>query len=276
MAEASTLEIEYDDIAIILNSLGNITALKILEEAYKGFESGNEVIKKFNVTRRKYYRYLKKLSDLDIIDNLGKDYYLTSKGKHFYTLLFQKKTESKMDPLTESFQSIGKKSQIRIIDDYKELVYLMNTLIDQSTSEILLATKYLDLVVIQSLIQAINRDVKLKSITDKQINFANFFQLLSIFIKNIRPNLIKFYRNNYNYKVGYVPFSFLIIDNKYCLFELPSNEFQIAFILTEEDCMKILSNYFWEIWNRSESMKIPDLPRKSSDRSINQSIDVKK
>ena len=262
-------EQEYKELSSILYSLGNITALKIFLESAKGFKSGNEIVDKLGVNRRKYYRYLKNLSDLGMIDSLGKDYYLTPKGKHFHKILFGwKLQDSDYLAKLDSIQNIGRKNQIIVLDDYSNLINLMNTLINQSTHEILLATKYLDLTVIQHLVQAINRDVKVKSVTDKNIDFPGFFKLLSIFAKNIRPNLIRFYRNESNYKVGDVPLSFIIIDNNICVFEFPSREFQIAFLLTDKRSLTILSNYFLEIWNRSDNMKIPDIHKKMFKKDI--------
>ncbi|MHA1988998.1 MAG: winged helix-turn-helix domain-containing protein [Promethearchaeota archaeon] len=251
--------VELEMLSSILKILGNKVSLRILNEASTGFKSGNEIINRLDLNSRMFYRCLKKLKDLGIIDQSDKNYVLTQLGTQIYNMIFRAVLQplSTDQKIVGSLQEKGEKSQILVINDYQKLVDSINFLIENSTSEILLLTKYLDLTVIQNLIKAINRDVKVKSITDKNIDFPSFFKLLSIFVKNIRPNLLKFFSNGSNYKVGVVPFSLVIIDNYICIYELPSEDFHIAFLLNDKKAINKISKIFWEIWDQSNKMEIP-------------------
>ena len=137
-------------------------------------------------------------------------------------------------------------------------VSLMITTIEKSKHEILLATKYLDLVVVQSLVFALQRDIKLKTITSEKIDLSNLKMLG--FVRNIRPIFLKsFLSGENNYRWGKVPLSFIIIDGEIAIFEIPNKEFKIAFVSADKEVAKPLSSLFFEIWNRSQILHLPSL-----------------
>jgi hypothetical protein len=62
-----------------------------------------------------------------------------------------------------------------------------------------------------------------------------------------------------NYRVGDIPFSFIIVDDEITIFEIPDKEFQIAFVSTDKQVSKSLSHLFWETWKESKILRIPSL-----------------
>ena len=146
------------------------------------------------------------------------------------------------------------------MDNYKDLISLLAATIEKSKSEILLATKYLDMIVVQSIVFALQRDIKIKTITSEKVDFSGFIKLLVGFVRSLRPNSLKFVigREN-NYRSGDVPLSFMIVDNEITVFEIPDKEFRLAFVSTDKEVVKILSRLFWEIWNQSKTFNMPSL-----------------
>jgi hypothetical protein len=64
--------------------------------------------------------------------------------------------------------------------------------IEKSKSKILLATKYLDVTVIQSIIYVLQRDIKIKTVTSEKVDYRGLIKLLGGFVRNFRPNTLKF------------------------------------------------------------------------------------
>jgi hypothetical protein len=256
----NTSTLHYEKIASIFNALGDADALKILEQAEKGFKSGRSNIKALNLTQRKYYRNLKKLTQLGIIVYSEDKYRLTRLGELLYTtviddissLLLAKKN------YPEIFKKIGNRRDLTVIDDYKNLISILVSAIDSSRTEILLATKYFDLGVIQSLVYALDRNVKLRSLTSEKMDFAVFIKLSGSFIRNIRPNLTRLSLGaGSNYRTGHVPLSFVLIDQEIAIFEIPNESFKMAFVSTDKKTLKLLSVFFGELWNKSPKLRLP-------------------
>ena len=189
-------------------------------------------------------------------------YKLTALGEFLHKLLFNDAQTYLLadQSLLETFTKIGLRSEITIVDNYKDLTSLLVAAIEKSKSEILLATRYLDVTVVQSIIYALQRNVKLKSITSEKVDFPSFIKLLVRFVRNIGPHALKFVAGGENnYKSGDVPLSFIVIDGEITIFEIPNNEFKAAFVSTDKEVGKIMSHLFWELWNGSQILHIPSL-----------------
>jgi sugar-specific transcriptional regulator TrmB len=162
--------------------------------------------------------------------------------------------------LLEPLKKIGSRTELRIVDNYKDLISLLVAAIEKSKSEILLATKYLDMAVVQSIVFALQRDIKIKTITSEKMDFSGFIKLLGGFVRSLRPNSLKFVvGGENNYRSGDVQLSFMIIDNEITVFEIPNKEFKLAFVSTDKEVVKILSSLFWEIWKKSKALHMPSL-----------------
>ena len=250
----------YEKLASIINVLGDPGALRILDKAAVGFASGTLSIKELGMTPRKYYRNLRKLNDAKLVEHFENRYQLTSSGESLHKLLFKDVGTYLLEDqsLLEPVKNVGNRTELRIISNYRDLINVLVSTIEKSKSEILLATKYLDMTVIQSIIFSFQRNIKIKTITSEKVDFSGFIKLLGGFVRNIRPNTLKFVvgKEN-NYRSGDVPLSFMIVDNEIAVFEIPNNEFRLAFVSTDREVVKILSRLFLEIWNQSQTLRMP-------------------
>jgi hypothetical protein len=157
--------------------------------------------------------------------------------------------------MSEPLKGIGSKTELRIIDDYKDLITALVATIEKSKSEILLATKYLDITVVQSIIFALQRNITIKTITSEKVDFSGFVKLLGSFVRNLRPNALKFVvGGENNYRSGNLQLSFMIVDNEISVFEIPDDKFRLAFVSTDKEVVKSLYSLFWEIWNQSRKL----------------------
>lgn len=253
-------ESHYEKLASITNVLGDPETLRILYKAAAGFESGKATIKELKTTPRKYYRNLRKLNDTKLICNLENKYELTPLGEFIHKLLFNDASTYLLadQTLSEPLKKIGSRTELRVIDNYKDLISVLVTTIEKSKSEVLLATKYLDMTVIQCIIFALQRDVKIKTITSEKVDFSGFIKLLGGFVRSLRPSALKFViGGENNYRSGDFPLSFMIVDDEITVFEIPNNEFRLAFVSTDKEIVKILACLFKEIWNQSKTLHIP-------------------
>jgi len=252
-------ESHYEKLVSIINVLGDPETLKILDKAKAGFESGKVTVREFKMTSRKYYRSLRKLNDADLIMHFEKGYKLTSKGEFLHKLLFNDVStylfadQSLLDPL----RMVGNRTELSLVDNYKDLTKVVETAIEKSKSEILLATRYLDMAVVQSIMFAVQRGIKIKTITSEKVDFSGFIKLLGGFVKSFRPNTFRFLvGGESNFRSGDIPLSFMIIDGKIAIFEIPNKEFKVAFVSIDKEVVKILSHLFHEIWSRSRTLHI--------------------
>jgi sugar-specific transcriptional regulator TrmB len=252
----------YEKLASIINVLGDPDTLRILDEAGAGFESGKATIRELNLTPRKYYRSLRKLNEMGLVASFENRYKLTSLGEFMHKLLLNHASAYLLadQSLLKPLEKVGSKSELRVIDSYKDLISLLVTVIEKSKSEILLATRYVDMVVVQSIVFALQRDIKAKTITSESVDFSSFIKLLGSFMRNIRPDTLKFVLGGENnYRSGDVPLSFMIVDGEITVFEIPDREFRVAFVSTDKEIEKILSRLFWEIWKQSKALHMPSL-----------------
>ena len=249
----------YEKLAAIIDVLGDPDTLKILDKATAGFESGKVTIKELKMTTRKYYRSLKGLNDADLVMRFENKYKLTAQGEFIHKLLFNDFSTYLFaeKSMPESFKKIGSRIEVTLIDNYKDLVNVLVATIEKSKSGILLATKYLDMTVAQSIIYAIQREITIKTITSEKMDFSGFIKLIGGFMKSLRPNALKFVvGGESNYRLGDVQLSFMIVDDEIAVFEIPDKEFKFAFATTDKEVVKLLNDLFRETWSKSKTFHI--------------------
>jgi hypothetical protein len=251
----------YEKLASLIATLCDPNTLRILDHASVGFESKKDTIKQLDITPRKYYRSLKKLYDSGLIISSENKYKLSSLGEFMHKIILNDTSTYLFEDqkFLEPLKKVGTKIEIRIINNYRDLTNLLAASIEKSNSEILLATRYIDMIVVQSITYALQKNVKVKTITNEKVDFSSFIKLVGDFMKNIRPNALKLVAGQDNYRVGDVPFSFIIVDDEITIFEIPDKEFQLAFVSTDKEVAKSLSHLFWETWKASKTLRIPSL-----------------
>jgi DNA-binding transcriptional ArsR family regulator len=242
--------------------LGNVAGLKIFYRAAEGIKSSGEIIKELGLTPRKYYRYFKRLRDLGIIapnEGGGSQYSLTDMGRLLHNLVFNELSSvlSASPKDLEFLKNIGEESRLTLITDYAGLVETMISLIERSRFQIFLATRYLDLSVTQSLIHAVERGVELRTVTSKDVKLLEFMKLVMGFVRRLRSDVLKLYGKVDNYRIGNVSLSFVVVDREVVIFELPSEEFKLAFLSRNKVVVEGFYESFLELWNASSKFPSP-------------------
>src|SRR4030042_1132199 len=127
---------------------------------------------------------------------------------------------------------------------------------EKSRHDVSISTRYVDLSVSQNLLCALQRGVKVQSLSNRGLDLRSLFRLLKIVARDMRYKSMSSFINNSDYRVGDVPLSFIILDNEIGVFEIPSDEFKMAFYTTDRRIVKILSDFFIEIWDKSTKLSL--------------------
>jgi hypothetical protein len=112
--------------------------------------------------------------------------------------------------------------------------------------------------VLQSVSNAIERVVKVKTLNDSKLDYPRFFKLIEEIHRDIRSSFAKFFVDaDKNYRLMNVPFSFIVVDGELTVFEVPSRQFKVAFVSTDPQIVKALTELFWELWHDSKTLNVP-------------------
>jgi hypothetical protein len=134
--------------------------------------------------------------------------------------------------------------------------------IQTSKKQILLSSKYLDFTVVNSMMIAEERGVKIYGILDKSKDFSNIILFIKKFSDIIRSSdrIINMLRSpNTMIKKGDLPYSFAVIDGETTFFEIPlygSDEFFTAFKVKDDIISDRLATMFWRIWEKSSPLAV--------------------
>jgi len=148
-------------------------------------------------------------------------------------------------------------SPVKMCDTWKGVVETVNSYLEKAEETIYFATKYFDYRTIESIIMAIQRGVKFRSLIDKSLStgIKSRVKLLGSMISH--PRMFKLF---YDF-VGsaeeisrYVdlPYTFIVIDGRYAMIEITNpltNAFYVAFFFHNgEICKRLIENFkmLWE------------------------------
>ncbi len=242
----------YEKVSAIFYALKDPAVLKLFDVSAQGFTSGKETIRRLQLTARKYYSCLRELNNLALIESRGKSYSLTPIGRILHRIIFDDILPfvSPEVKTPDAFSMMRLRNELSVIDNYADTVRLMINAIDQARSCICVAAKYVDLAVMQNILSAANRGIKPRILTDPAIDSANLFKLLVTSAKSMRTCVEKLTLDPQNLRTREVPMSFIVIDERTAFFEFPAREFKMAFLTTESRPVRMLSEYFDELWNR--------------------------
>jgi len=278
----------------LFSIFSNFDTLRLFLHARKGIKNSKKVMEELNLTPKRYYTRLKELTKIGILEKNDGIYRYTPLGKILYQLgyyflnILQNKnyltllenllklnlSEIEREKIFEVFsdrfigltlvlRSWDKDTKIEKIYNFNDLVEKLVNDIESSKDSIFLASRYLDLKVIEACIRAIKRGIKFMGITSgenfKKLRDLSIFitpKLLKILLKILSQNTIIELVREID-----VPYSFCIIDHKYCYFEFPQikNEFTIAFRIIDEDIGKKFENLFFDLWNKGSRIKLLDI-----------------
>lgn len=290
----------FSNMVQILNALGNDDSLAIFMYTANGIKSSKQAIFDLGLTQKRFYSRLKDLIDVGFIEKDSGTYRHTSLGTIFYkmglslmsilenkeriTLLDQLKqtmslSSSDLDTI-KSMVSQGssdisgvldlvffsnKKEKIEMLPTYDKLVEKLVTEMSGVKRTILLASRYVDNRVIDSLLKVANKGVEFKVIMAKHDLEDKMNKLQMILSPKLVMSMIEYFSSpdiDDRMRDGEIPFSFCIIDDTHCFFELPSlgeSSFSIAFFLSDKDIGTRFSAYYDALWEMSEKKSMPKL-----------------
>jgi predicted transcriptional regulator len=288
----------FNEMVRILDALGHEDALAIFMYTERGINSSKLAIEELGLTQKRFYSRLKELIEVGLIEKSEGEYRYTTFGNIFFKIgfsllemlenreqieLLEKIRVSSSLPNSEvdkihsvvskSFRDMsglfdmvflsGKQRKVEVLPSYERLVERIIEEIKASKEEILLATRYIDNKVIDSMFKAQTRSVKNKVIMAKE-NLEDKVNKLQLMLSpGIVMSLLE-YLNDPDLddlaRDGNVPFSFCIMDGKHCFFELPSmgnHDFSIAFFVDDEEIGERFTKMFYSLWESAEAKSVP-------------------
>ena len=271
-------------LAKILGTLGNKDAIKILQSAIRGFNSTTDTHKELGMSLKRYYYRLDKLIETGLITKMNNKYELTPLGmavanstkrsrwaieniEHLGIIETLKKSktideETWRNVLTDLFGNevaISKfGTSASIITTYEDLVNSITRLIETATKSVYLATRYLDVRAMEAAWRTITRGVMIRTIDSTQSAFSSM-KIVQTLIRH--PKYVKILYDLWHSEKAQVryleaPFSFMVVDEKDCCFEVVNpaiKEFFVAIELHDSKtvCPRLLET-FQNLWKASE------------------------
>ena len=277
----------------LFNVFSSEDAVRIFLYAEKGISSSTQAIKDLGLTQKRYYSRLKGLIDIGLIEKVEGVYRYTAFGKVVHKLgIYLIGVLNNIDRIklldnltkTEMLSSSEKDRIVEIIsDETGELRALLSSVLDKrqlgelrhletfeklvekvvkemetAQRSVLIATKYLDVRVMEASLRTIERGVMLRCLFSKDQLSSKLSKLKLMLSPKIMISLLAFLESspdlNETLREVDLPFSFVIIDDYKCFFEFPSigGEFAIAFYLTNKDTSRKFSQLFNKLWDTGE------------------------
>lgn len=282
----------FADMAKIMSSLGNEDALAIFLYSKDGIYSSKDAIRTLDLTQKRFYTRLKDLIDNKLIEKIDGEYKHTALGSVVFnmgvsleSLLQNKEKLEVLDTLRKS-SSISPENtkqildalkidipfvsgsdigvgtpNILIVETYERLVEELIKEIDQSKSSILFASKYTDEKVVESTIQALQRNVNVNLLVEK-LSISQGVQVLRMLLspKSISTfgNFVKEYSHIIK-QTSKLAYSFIIIDEKIAILEIPhptQHQFHLGFIFENSHICDKLVKIFRSMWENSEEYSL--------------------
>jgi len=288
----------FNEMVRILDALGHEDALAIFFYTEKGIKSSKLAIEELGLTQKRFYSRLKELIEVGLIEKTEGEYRYTIFGNIFFKIgfslmemienreqieLMEKIRASSSLPnaemekirsvVSKNFRDMsglfdmvflsGKQRKVEVLPSYEKLVERLVEEFKASKESSLLATRYIDNKVIDCMFKAQARGVRNKVIMAKE-NLEDKVNKLQLLISpGLVMNLLEYFNDpdlNELLRDGHVPFSFCIIDNRLCFFELPSmgnHDFSIAFFVNDEEIGARFTKMFNTLWEVAEMKSVP-------------------
>jgi predicted transcriptional regulator len=288
----------FNEMVRILDALGHEDALAIFMYAERRIKSSKLAIEELGLTQKRFYSRLKELIEVGLVEKSEGEYRYTTFGNIFFKIgfsllemlenreqieLLEKIRVSSSLPNSEvdkihsvvskSFRDMsglfdmvflsGKQRKVEVLPSYERLVERIVEEIKVSKEEILLATRYIDNKVIDSMFKAQTKSIKSKVIMAKE-NLEDKVNKLQLMLSPGMVMSLLEYLNDPDLddlvRDGNVPFSFCIMDGKHCFFELPSmgnHDFSIAFFVDDEEIGERFTKMFNTLWESAEAKSVP-------------------
>jgi predicted transcriptional regulator len=284
----------------LLGILSKKDALTIFLLSKDGLKAEADTPQKIGLTRKQYYTRLKQLVDNGLIDKAGDVYMHTTLGtfvykKHLLEMLGHVRNAKQMEMVdtlkrTKQFSEdditdfVGKITgaslqtsvipQVRFSTSYEQMVSDVIEQIQFCKSEILLASRFQNDLIINNLLRKAGSGVNVKLIVDKEIirNYArNTEEKLRVNDRNsierlmvalnphypVAPNMIR--------KLSNIPFCVLIIDRERVGVEiidrLESDKFKYVFFVKDKAFAEEVRKIFETFWTNAEEDNVGTLQK---------------
>ena len=277
------------DMTQILSTLGNKDALQIFYATKRGIGSSTRTIRELDLSQKVYYKRLNQLLKAGLIEKTGKIYRHTMFGSACYRLgenfskilsnrdqfsllsrlenvdelsSAEKKKISQALSIDETLGLSNFVTPVILIDDYESLVRETVGLLEKAEGEVYFATQYFDARVVEELLRGIKRDVNFTFIYDFK---GSLYERASLMMKVLfsSSKILNFFyewlkSKNLRMRVLELPYTFLIVDDKYAMVELKSHEdaFSLAFIFESPIICRRLIKYFNVLWDRGSDFDL--------------------
>ena len=284
----------------LFDIFSNLDALKIFLYAQNGIENSKRVMKELELTPKRYYTRLKELMEIGVLERGGKGYRYTPFGEALYQLgyylynvlehkeklkligdlrdskilephemervleIFSEDSEG-LELVLKSLGMIDETENIEKIDNFDKLAERLAEDIKFAEDYIYLASRYLDMRVIEACMKAMKRKVEVKVLLSEEhlsnkLNKLRF--LLTPILLKMAIEIISSFKIQNFLRKRKISYSFCIIDEKICLFEFPpfmEGNFSIAFRVVDKYIAEKFKEYFEELWNKTETKIILDI-----------------
>lgn len=295
---AKTILLDSKDDSKSLNQLMDIMAVLSKSDALTIFLMANEGVKsdldtpaKIGLTRKQYYTRLKQLVDLGLLVKFNESYTHTAFGRLVYqkhvigitnyiknskylemvdALKISSKFNdkdilefiSKIDPQASVNLGLSSRKNITPTLSFEDMVKKVLEIIEFAQNEILLATRFQNELIINSVLKKANSGISVKVLADVNL-VENYFEKESDIgksdkNKDERINVVSnpYYPSKIDRRYTQVPFCILVVDNKHVGLEIISaqdpKKFQLAIFTEDESLSSSMMSLFANLWHKSK------------------------
>lgn len=270
------------ELATLFRVLSNPDTLKILYLTGIGIENATHAIEELDLTQKRYYSRLKKLIDTGLVKKKDDVYKQTALGRMIYDRFlpamgkaFDSREEMELIVYLEGtdlengvkkrilddldIPIFAEPTKLRIIDNYESMVVTVLDLCDEAKESILLATKHLDVRILDANLRSMDRGVKNSFIIDKELLSSKLQQLRMILSPKYTMAMINLVSKSTDMselaRITDLTFSFCVVDGHLNIIEISNDSnvsFIAAFYMENRDLGKKLTTLFETLWKAGE------------------------
>ena len=275
----------FESTVKLLNVLSKKKNLMLFMSAKSGLLADSSSPNNAGLSKKIYYTCLKQLINSGLVIKTGGKYIHTSLGSVIYEAHILKLTEQMknskhlrmMDTLKHSggfsdtdIEKFMNKltgvrtstpdipAKIEMVWTYEDMVSAIVERTEFCRNEILLASRYFNEIIINSILRKARLGLDVKVISEKSL-VTEFFEQNNHMILNDKNSLERsnvvgnpWYPGKIDRQVGKVPFSIIIFDRKEVGIEfIDANEpkiFKSAIFIRDEQTSKLMMEYFQKMW----------------------------
>jgi hypothetical protein len=293
----------------ILSRQDNLNIFMTANSSNHGLEAKSSTLQKLGLSRRVYYTRLKQLINAGLIEKSGGVYRHTTLGdiiyrNHILTIMEHLKNSKQMkmvdtlkhtnqfsedeianfvDKITggnNGVETITSTSSVKVetVWTYQDMVSAIVERVELCNKEILLASRYLNEIIINSILRKANSTrINVKVLTDSTL-VKQYFEAEDLTLKlklengknaTERINVVSnpWYPGRVNRRIAKIPFSIIILDGREVGIEIvnwndPKDFYGVIFIKGDQTTSKVMHDLYYKMWvNASPSFDYDRLQR---------------